>query len=125
MPESVSLSLFHQINDRFAILADATWTKWDRFEELRFEYDNPNQPDTVQPENWENTMRYSLGLTYTHNDRLLFRMGTAYDETPIPSAEYRTPRIPGNDRTWLSFGAWLQVQRDIGDGPGLRAPVRG
>jgi len=28
----------------------------------------------------------------------------AYDETPIPSPERRTARIPGNDRTWLSFG---------------------
>lgn len=114
VPESVSLSLFHQINGRFAVLADATWTKWDRFEELRFEYDNPNQPATVQPENWENSMRYSLGLTYTHNDRLLFRMGTAYDETPIPSAEYRTARIPGNDRTWLSFGAGYKFSEKLG-----------
>jgi len=114
VPESASLSLFHQINDRFAILADATWTKWDRFQELRFVYDNPNQPDTVQPQEWENAMRYSLGLTYTHNDHLLFRMGTAYDETPIPSAELRTPRIPGNDRTWLSFGVGYKFSEKLG-----------
>ncbi len=114
VPESVSLSLFHQINDRFAILADATWTKWDRFEELRFVYDNPVQTDTVQPHDWENVMRYSLGLTYTHNDKLLFRMGTAYDETPIPSAELRTPRIPGNDRTWLTFGVGYKFSEKLG-----------
>lgn len=114
VPESASLSLFHQINDRFAILADATWTKWDRFQELRFVYDNPAQPDTVQPQEWENTMRYSLGLTYTHSDSLLFRMGTAYDETPIPSAELRTPRIPGNDRTWLSFGVGYKFSEKLG-----------
>jgi long-chain fatty acid transport protein len=114
VPESVSLSLFHQINDRFAILADATWTKWDRFEELKFEYDNPHQPPAVQPQNWENSMRYSLGMTYTHNEQLLFRVGTAYDETPIPSAEYRTPRIPGNDRTWLSFGVGYKFSKKLG-----------
>lgn len=114
VPESASLSVFHQINDRFAIMADATWTKWDRFQELRFVYDNPNQPDTVQPQNWDNSMRYSLGLTYTYSDRLLFRVGTAYDETPIPSAEYRTPRIPGNDRTWLSFGVGYKFSEKLG-----------
>ncbi len=114
VPESVSLSLFHQINDRFAILADATWTKWDRFDELRFVYDNPVQPDTAQPENWDNSMRYSLGMTYTHNDHLLFRVGTAYDETPIPSTDYRTPRIPGNDRTWLSFGVGYKFSEKLG-----------
>ena len=114
VPESASLSLFHQINDRFAILADVTWTKWDTFKELRFEYENPMQPDTVQPEDWENSWRYSLGLTYTHSDKLLFRIGTAYDETPIQSAELRTPRIPGNDRTWLSFGVGYKFSDSLG-----------
>ncbi|TNF87831.1 MAG: hypothetical protein EP300_09620 [Gammaproteobacteria bacterium] len=28
----------------------------------------------------------------------------AYDESPIPSKERRTPRIPGNDRVWASLG---------------------
>jgi long-chain fatty acid transport protein len=32
------------------------------------------------------------------------RAGFAYDETPIRSAEFRTPRIPDNDRYFLSAG---------------------
>ena len=59
-------------------------------------------------------MRYSLGLIYTHNDHLRLRMGTAYDETPIPSAEYRTARIPGYDRTWLSFGLGYKLSKKLG-----------
>ena len=35
---------------------------------------------------------------------MVLRSGIAFDETPIPSAERRTARIPGSDRTWLSFG---------------------
>jgi long-chain fatty acid transport protein len=30
--------------------------------------------------------------------------GYAYDETPVPSADLRTPRIPDADRQWLSAG---------------------
>ena len=43
-------------------------------------------------------------MDYQYADNMVLRTGLAYDETPIPSAERRTPRIPGNDRTWLSFG---------------------
>jgi long-chain fatty acid transport protein len=50
-------------------------------------------------------MRYSLGLNYRYNSAWLLRAGIAYDEEPIPDAQHRTPRIPGNDRTWLAFGA--------------------
>lgn len=104
LPESASLSLYHDLNSQWALLADATWTRWSRFEELRVDYAS-NQPDTVTPENWTNSMRYALGVNYRHNSTWLLRAGVAYDEEPIRNAQLRTPRIPGNDRTWLAFGA--------------------
>lgn len=104
LPESASLSLYHAINPTVALLADVSWTRWSRFDELRIEYASA-QPDSVTPENWDNSMRYSLGLNYRYNSAWLLRAGIAYDEEPIPDAQHRTPRIPGNDRTWLAFGA--------------------
>ncbi len=108
MPQSVSLSLYHDLDSKLALLADVTWTGWGTFEELRIRYDNPGQPDSVTTENWENTWRYSLGAIYKLNSAWLLRGGLAYDETPIPDAEHRTARIPGNDRTWISLGtSWM------------------
>ena len=104
LPESASLSLYHDINDRWAILADATWTRWNRFQELRVDFASA-QPDSVTIEDWDNSMRYALGVNYRHNSAWLLRAGVAFDEEPIPNAERRTPRIPGNDRTWVAIGA--------------------
>lgn len=104
LPASFSFSVSHKA-DRFTWLFDATWTGWSSFEELRIEYDNPAQPDSVTTEDWDDTMRYSVGLDYQYSDQWVLRTGLAYDETPIPSKERRTPRLPGNDRTWLSLGA--------------------
>lgn len=61
LPETVSLSGYHQLNPRLAVTSDITWTNWSRFEELRIKFDNPVEPDSVQPENWHDTFRYSLG----------------------------------------------------------------
>lgn len=117
LPASFSVSLAHQVG-KITWLADATWTGWSSFDELRIEFDNPNQPDSVTTEDWDDTMRYSFGFDYQYSDKLVLRAGLALDETPVPSAERRTPRLPGNDREWISFGltyiATQQLTFDFG-----------
>ena len=53
--------------------------------------------------NWTNTMRYSVGASYQCNDAWKVKMGLAYDESPVPQ-QYRTARLPDNNRLWLSAG---------------------
>ena len=47
------------------------------------------------------------------NNKWTLRGGLAYDETPVPSAERRTARIPGNDRTWLSLGGTYRIDQSF------------
>jgi len=103
LPQSLSVSLKQQMGG-VKLLADISWTGWSSFEELRIQYANPFQPDTVTTENWDDTFRYSLGADFDISPEMTLRTGVAYDETPVPSPQFRTARIPGNDRTWLSFG---------------------
>jgi len=49
-------------------------------------------------------MRYSIGASYRYTEKLKFRVGSAYDQTPVKDA-YRTARIPDNNRIWMSVGA--------------------
>jgi long-chain fatty acid transport protein len=104
LPASFSFSLAHQV-DKFTWLADATWTGWSSFDELRIKYDNAAQPDSVTTEDWNDTMRYSIGVDYQHSDQWTWRTGVAFDQSPVPNSEHRTSRLPGNDRTWVSLGA--------------------
>ena len=112
LPASFSLSASHQVS-KFTWLADVTWTGWDSFQELRIVYDNPNQPDTFTTENWKDTYRFSAGFDYQQSDNLTLRAGVALDETPVPDAEHRTVRLPGNDRTWLSLGLTYMFNKDM------------
>lgn len=105
LPENFSVSAFSSLNDTWDLMGDVTWTRWSRFKELRIDFANAT-PDSVTPENWENTLRYSVGVNYRYSDAIKFRAGLAYDEEAIKD-EFRTARIPGNDRKWLSLGlAW-------------------
>lgn len=111
LPESLSFAFHHQINSQWAVMADASWTRWERFKALTITSDG-SLPSSNQPENWSNTMRYGFGAVYTHNNKWSFRSGIAYDETPI-SDRFRTPRIPGDDRKWLAVGASYQYSENI------------
>lgn len=107
LPDSASLSLFHKLDSRWDLLADVTWTGWSDFDELRIVRPTPQTP-LVTPENWDDSYRYSLGANYRHSDMLTFRVGVAYDETPV-SDVFRTARIPDESRTWLALGVRYQL----------------
>ncbi|MCK5696580.1 MAG: outer membrane protein transport protein [Gammaproteobacteria bacterium] len=102
-PSTVSLSMTHQFNQKLTLLGDITYTEWSNFDQLLVKGDYVPVITQVE-ENWDDVYRYSLGMKYQYNPHLILRTGVAYDETPIDD-KYRTSRIPGDDRTWLSFGA--------------------
>ncbi len=113
LPDSASISFFHSFSPQWMIMADFTWTDWSLFKELRVKFDNPNQPDSVTTEDWKDSYRYSLGLTYAPDSHWKIRTGVAYDTSAVPNAQRRTPRIPDNDRTWLAFGVGYKISRVV------------
>ncbi|WP_043888342.1 OmpP1/FadL family transporter, partial [Methylophaga thiooxydans] len=112
LPETLSLAIHHRLNKQWSVSADATFTRWSRFSELNIQSDG-GQLSSVKAEDWENTMRYGLGVDYRHSDKWQFRAGVAYDETPIPNTERTTARIPGNDRKWVAVGATYHYSENI------------
>jgi len=112
LPPMLSFSGAWQANDKVQLLSDLTWTGWSSFEELRVQFDNsPN--DTVSLQEWEDVWRFSAGLNYRHSPKLTLRAGYAFDEEAIPSAQRRTARIPGNDRTWFTLGFGYNLTGEI------------
>lgn len=111
-PEVISFGAYHELNSQWAVMADVQWTNWSRFHELRIDYDNALTRDTVTDENWNNSWFVSLGTAYKYNEKLTLRAGVAFDQSPVPEA-YRTPRIPDQDRYWVSLGAGYKVTENF------------
>lgn len=111
LPETVSLSAIHQVNAQWELLGDISWTRWSQFNELRILNSNGTVL-SLTPENWHNTMRYSLGISYRYTPQWKLRAGLAYDEEAMNERD-RTTRIPGNNRLWLTLGAgWDFSEKD-------------
>ncbi len=112
VPQTAGIGIAQNIGDKMQLMLDLTWTGWSCFEELRVDYDSL-QPDAVTEENWNDTWRYAVGMNYFCNEQWTLRAGTAYDETPVPDAQHRTPRIPDGDRLWFSLGAGFKASEDF------------
>jgi long-chain fatty acid transport protein len=107
LPDYFALSAFHQMNDKWDIMADVSRTGWSVFKELNVKKaDGTSLSNT--PENWKNTWRVAVGASYHYSEQWMARAGFAYDQSPVPDA-YRTVRIPDADRTWLSVGGQYKL----------------
>lgn len=106
LPETLTLSGYHEFNDKIAVTADVAWTNWSRFDmlSLRFTPGVATGLDTDTIEQFKDSWRFALGGIYTYNERWSFKAGVAYDETPTQD-QTRTARIPDEDRTWVAIGA--------------------
>lgn len=101
-PSITTLSAAWQATDRFALMADVSETDWHSLRTIDIDFDGA-QPTSSELYDWDDSMFYSLGAEFALSDSFTLRGGLAYDETPVPD-ETRTPRLPDNDRTWVSVG---------------------
>jgi long-chain fatty acid transport protein len=107
MPDTASLSYYQRINDLYDVLADVTWTGWSSIKELRI-VRTDGSVLSVLPENFRDTWRVSAGINYQYAEKIVLRAGVAFDQSPINDTD-RGPRLPDNDRTWLTVGGRFKL----------------
>jgi len=102
MPDTLSVSGFRKLDDKWDVMADVSWTGWSSFKQIKV-VNNAGATISNTVENWKDTVRVSVGATHHYNEQWSSRGGIAYDQSPVPDA-YRTARVPDNNRTWLALG---------------------
>ena len=109
-PESVDMSLTHQLDDDWTLYAGSTWTRWSRFKELTSETKglppllSAQLGSVTEEQNWHDTWAHAIGAAYKLNDQWVLRSGFSVDQSPTNNTD-RGPRIPTGDRKVFSVGA--------------------
>lgn len=101
-PDQVTAGFYHDVSDTFAVMGEVAWTNWSTFDEYRIISSSGSYDSTV-PQDWENVWFLAVGATWRPNENMAIRGGIGYDQSPVPD-DRRTPRIPDEDRTWVSLG---------------------
>ena len=103
VPAIANVSLFSRLNDKWDVMGDVQFTGWSSLPELKF-VRTTGAVLSNTPENFKDAWRVSIGTNYRMDDKWMFRGGLAWDQSPV-NAQDLTPRLPDNDRTWVTLGA--------------------
>ncbi|MFY7698188.1 MAG: OmpP1/FadL family transporter [Legionella sp.] len=125
LPAIITLSAYHDLNDKWALLASVVYTGWDVFKVIKLSHVaaissntlTPATIDVINSENYRNSWRFAVGANYKFNQQWMLRLGGGYDQTPtIYSA--RDSRLPDANRWALSTGLVYQLKPNLSLGIG-------
>lgn len=111
LPATATLSLYHELNPQWAVMADLQWTGWSSFDRLRVKGKAGDLTNTV--EDWRDTWFVSLGTSYKFVPGHTLHFGAAYDMGAVKDAKHRYPSIPDSDRYWLTTGYTWDVSEKV------------
>ena len=106
-PDSLAFSVAQRMSESLELLADATWWKWSKVNQLPLvRTDGPSAGSTLDTLvlNFKDAWRLSAGANYKVGGPWTAKVGVAYDQSPVRGADTRTVRLPDNDRYWISAG---------------------
>lgn len=123
-PDILTLSGYHDLNDKIALLGSLVYTGWSCFDTIQL--NNVAAPhigedlsvtqvslDSSSPQYYKDTWRAAIGANYHVNKQWMLRVGGGYDQTPTTNL-YRDVRLPDSDRWALSIGGHYQARENIG-----------
>ncbi|WP_157673347.1 OmpP1/FadL family transporter [Endozoicomonas ascidiicola] len=112
MPEKLMFSATHKLDEQWTVMADATWTRWSRFEEFNVINSSTGKSENYVPMNWKDTWALSVGTSYQLDESWLLRAGYMFDQAPV-SNDTRTVRAPDANRNWFTLGANLKASENM------------
>jgi len=114
MPAKTELSVYHDMNNRWAVMGSITYTQWAILNKITLHNVAGNAGPLIVtiPENFNNAWRFSIGSNYKVNDQWLVRAGLGYDQTPANTKD-RNLLLPDGDRYALSIGGRYQATKNL------------
>ncbi|MDA8019908.1 MAG: outer membrane protein transport protein [Thermoanaerobaculia bacterium] len=105
LPAQAAAGYGFQVGRRATVEVDVAWAEWSAFDAIVIDLDvnTPLSQDLEIREDWDDTMSYRIGVTWTAANQNQWRFGAVFDENPIP-VEYLRPSIPDADRIGLTIG---------------------
>jgi long-chain fatty acid transport protein len=124
LPDVVTLSGYHDLNENFALLGSVVYTGWSSFKTIQLNnvaapsFDGGGNITSVivnsaSPQNYKDVWRVAVGANYHLNTMWMLRVGGGYDQSPLNNV-YRDVRLPDADRWALSVGTHYQARPNLG-----------
>jgi long-chain fatty acid transport protein len=112
VPQSVMLSLYHELNNKWAVMANVGWQNWNQFGKVDIGVDSSNPQSLTANANYQDTWHGALGVQYRASEKWQFSGGVAYDSSAVSDAN-RTLTTPMGQAYRFGLGAQWQVSEKV------------
>jgi long-chain fatty acid transport protein len=105
VPQTVMASIYHELDEKWAVMANAGWQDWSEFGKVDVSVNAQNQTDTTTQLNFNDTWHTAAGVQYKIAPTWLVSTGLAYDSSMVDDKN-RTPSMPVGEA--IRWGLGLQ-----------------
>jgi long-chain fatty acid transport protein len=113
VPQSVMVSVYHDLNDKWALMADFGWQNWHQFGYVEAGIESGGT--TTLNLKFQDTWHGALGAQYHLSEKWLLSAGAAFDSSAVTS-ENRTVTLPMGQTWRFGLGAQYQLSKAINIG---------
>jgi long-chain fatty acid transport protein len=111
MPQSVMLGVFHDLNDKWAILGSVGWEQWSRFGMVDISVrDTPEE--TTADLKYEDVYHVGVGAQYQYDSKWRYSAGVSYDSA-LSKGKHRSAMIPMGEMTRFGGGVEYRKRDDL------------
>ena len=80
-------SVYHELNNRWAIMGDVGWQDWSRFGKVDVSVNSNNPRSLTTDLNFKDTWHFALGAQYQVSQPWLLFFGAAYDTSSVKTGD--------------------------------------
>jgi long-chain fatty acid transport protein len=102
IPQLVRASVYHQLTDDVAVMADVGWEDWSEMDYTPIS--GPAGATVEVPRNWHDTWHFGLGAEWRIAPRWLLQTGVAFDTSPVRDRHHNLPDQPSGRQWRFSAG---------------------
>ena len=113
VPQTLTLSLFQQLDPQWALLISANWQDWSEFGDVAVQVDTTalGSQSTSVDAGFKDTWHLSLGAQYQATEQLLWNVGMAYDSSAVSDSN-RTFIVPMGESWRIATGATYALDKN-------------
>jgi long-chain fatty acid transport protein len=113
VPQGVMVSLYHELNETWSLMADFGWQNWNQFGKVDVSIENGNaNPVTTVNANYQDTWHGALGGQFRADEKWTFTAGAAFDSSAVDSAN-RTVTAPMGQAWRFGVGAMYHASEKV------------
>jgi len=110
MPQSIMLGVFHDLNDKWAVLGSVGWEEWSEFGHVDVTVDDT--PEVRTDLKYNNVYHVGVGAQYQYSSKWRYSAGLSYDSA-LSDGRHRSAMIPMGEMVRFGGGVEYKKRKDL------------